>query len=98
DLKSDFQDPQSPVLATEFVGTSISSSGPNYKLFALASKNNPHVKFFESRYRGYAVCIISPKLWTTHFRVVDTVKKPKSQIRTLASFQVKNGQPGAQQI
>jgi alkaline phosphatase D len=98
DLQADFQNPQSPVLATEFVGTSISSSGPAYKLFALASKNNPHVKFFESRYRGYAVCIVSPELWTTYFRVVDTVKKPRGQIRTLASFQVKNGQPGAQQI
>src|SRR5262249_39701624 len=31
DLKLDFDDPGSPVVATEFVGTSISSNGPPYE-------------------------------------------------------------------
>lgn len=98
DLKSDFQDPQSPVVATEIVGTSISSRGPNPDLFTLALKVNPHIKFFESRYRGYVVCEVTPEQWTTQLRVVDQVEKPGAPVRTLASFQIKNGQPGAQRI
>ncbi|WP_299409678.1 alkaline phosphatase D family protein [Acaryochloris sp. IP29b_bin.148] len=98
DLKSDFQDPTSPILATEFVGTSISSGGPNPNLFTSALKINPHIQFFESRYRGYVVCVITPDQWTAHFRVVDQVEKPGASIRTLASFQIQNGQPGAQRL
>ena len=98
DLKSNFQDSQSPVLATEFVGTSISSGGPNPDLFTLALKTNPHIKFFESRYRGYVLCKVTHDLWIAHLRVVDTVEKQGGQVRTLATFQVKNGEPGAQQI
>ena len=76
----------------------ISSRGPNPDLFTLALKVNPHIKFFESRYRGYVVCEVTPEQWTTQLRVVDQVEKPGAPVRTLASFQIKNGQPGAQRI
>jgi alkaline phosphatase D len=56
DLKSDFRDPASPVVASEFVGTSISSSGVSYDEFAAYLPDNPHIKFFESRLRGYVRC------------------------------------------
>ena len=56
DLRLDFDDPASPVVATEFVGTSISSYGPPYEVIAPALPDNPHVHFFESRRRGY-VCV-----------------------------------------
>ena len=56
DLQLDFDDPASPVVATEFVGTSISSYPAPYELFAQAVPDNPHVRFFESRRRGY-VCV-----------------------------------------
>ena len=56
DLRLDFDDQSSPIVATEFVGTSISSYGPPYDLIAQALPDNPHVHFFESRRRGY-VCV-----------------------------------------
>ena len=46
------------VVATEFVGTSISSYGPPYDVVARLLPDNPHVHFFESRRRGY-VCVDS---------------------------------------
>lgn len=98
DLKANFQDPRSPVVATELVGTSISSRGPNPELFTLALKMNPHIRFFESQYRGYVVCEVTPEQWTAHFRIVDQIDQPGAPIRTLASFQIKNGQPGAQRM
>ena len=56
DLRSISTIPASPIVATEFVGTSISSHGPPYEVIAPALPDNPHVHFFESRRRGY-VCV-----------------------------------------
>ena len=53
DLQLDFDDPASPMVATEFVGTSISSCGAPYELFAQALPDNPHVHF--SRAGGAAM-------------------------------------------
>uniref|UniRef100_B8HNM8 Alkaline phosphatase n=1 Tax=Cyanothece sp. (strain PCC 7425 / ATCC 29141) TaxID=395961 RepID=B8HNM8_CYAP4 len=95
DLKPDFRDEQSPVVATEFVGTSISSKGIPYDFFAGLLTNNPQIKFFESRFRGYVQCTLTPDRWTTHLRVVDSVAQPGAPLRTLATFVVENGRPGA---
>ncbi|MGF1603466.1 MAG: alkaline phosphatase D family protein [Thermosynechococcaceae cyanobacterium] len=98
DLKSDYQNEKAPVIATEFVGTSISSGGPNYDLLSSFLPDNPHIKFFESRLRGYIQCTIEPKQWVSQLQVVDTVATPESSLRILASFAVESGKPGAQRI
>jgi alkaline phosphatase D len=98
DLKPDFRDPKSPVVATEFVGTSISSRGPSYEIFSRFLPDNPHIKFFETRLRGYVKCIVTPEQWISQLQVVNTVEKPDSTIRTLATYRVENGRPGAQQV
>lgn len=95
DLKTNFQDPQSPIVGTEFVGTSISSTGLPQTLYSLSQKNNPHIKFLDSRYRGYVLCQVTQETWYTHLRMVNSVEQSDSTITTLASFQVKNGRPGA---
>lgn len=96
DLKSDFRNPASPILASEFVGTSISSNGiPDDRVSAVLP-NNPHIKFFESRLRGYVRCTITRDRWLSELRAVDTVKQKQSSIRTLAAFVVEAGKPGAQ--
>ena len=60
DLKADFVDPTSPVVATEFVGTSISSDFPPQFIAAiqaaLVHPANAHVKFFDGAFRGYVRC------------------------------------------
>jgi alkaline phosphatase D len=84
------------VLASEFVGTSISSSGPLYELYRACLPDNPYVRFFESRWRGYLRCVVEPRRWNTDLRVVETVERPGAPVRTLASFVVENGQPGPQ--
>ena len=98
DLKPEFQDPNSPVVATEFAGTSISSNGPAYNLLSLALPGNPHIKFFDSRLRGYVHCVVERSHWTTYLQVVDTVATPNAPLRTLATFRVIDGQPGAQRL
>jgi alkaline phosphatase D len=98
DLKLDFDDPSSPTVATELVGTSIASRGPPYALFAKCLPDNPHVKFFESRFRGYACADITPAAMTTRFRVVSDVTKPAATIATLKTFVVEDGRPGAVEV
>ena len=96
DLKRDFNDPGSATLATEFVGTSITSQGADYADVSRHLPRDPHVKFFDSRQRGYLRCELTPETWTTDLRVVDDVTDPNTNARTLARFHVDSGTPGAQ--
>jgi len=97
DLQLDFQDPKSPLVGTELVGTSMSSSGnggnviPEYER---AAAQNDFVRWYNSN-RGYVSCDITPRAWTTHFRATPFVDKPGSPIVTKASFVIEQGQPGA---
>jgi alkaline phosphatase D len=81
------------VIATEFVGTSVtSSSGGWAERFLL---QNPHVKFHEWRNRGYAYGEIPPDRWRTDFRAIRNVADPKAETVTLKWFVVESGQPRA---
>jgi alkaline phosphatase D len=94
DLKLDFDDPQSPTVATEFVCTSITSAGPNYDRYVKYLPDNPHVRFFDSRRRGYAAIDLTRQRMTTRFRGVSDVRKPDAGVATLKSFTVEDGQTG----
>jgi alkaline phosphatase D len=97
DLKPEFYREDSPVVATEFVGTSITSSGDGADVrptTAAILGENPHIKFFNGQ-RGYVRCSIKAARWRTDFRVLAAVSKPDEPISTRASFVVESGQPGA---
>jgi alkaline phosphatase D len=94
DLKLDFYDPASPAVATEFVGTSISSYGPPHDPIAEALPDNPHVHFFESRRRGYVFVDLVPDHMQVQMRVVSDAHDPKAGISTLRTFAVESGRPG----
>lgn len=95
DLKLDFDDPRSPIVATEFVGTSITSPGVPYDLFASFLPANPHVHFFESRKRGYAMVDLTRDTMTTKFQIVSDIADPKATLSTLRSFAIETGRAGA---
>jgi len=98
DLRVDYADVASPIVGTEFVGTSISSSGDGSDLVEGALgmlSENPWVRFFNNQ-RGYVRCVITPQVWTTDYQVLEYVTKPDSPISTRASFIVEDGRPGAQ--
>jgi len=94
DLKLDFDDQSSPIVATEFVGTSISSYGPPYDLLAQTLPDNPHVHFFESRRRGYVVVDLGRAKMQVRMRVVSDAHDPKADISTLKTYAVESGHPG----
>ena len=94
DLKLDFNNQSSPIVATEFVGTSISSYGPPHDLIAKTLPDNPHVHFFESRRRGYVVADLKPGAMQVRMRVVSDAHDPKADIATLKTYAVESGRPG----
>ena len=98
-LRVDDRQPETPVIATEFVGTSISSSGNGEQrrdYWQDLARENPCVQFFNSE-RGYVRCTVTPKKWQSDYRVVEEVTKPGAPIKTRASFVVEAGKPGAKQ-
>jgi len=94
DLRTDFLDPASPVVATEFVGTSISAVGPPYDIIAQALPDNPHIHFFESRRRGYVAIDLERAHMQVRMRVVSDATDPKADVATLRAFAVEGGRPG----
>jgi len=96
DLKRDFDDPASAVVASEFVGTSITSEGwaqENYDRFL---PDNPHMKLVDSRQRGYVRVEVTPKAMRADLRAMESVDKRDAACSTLASFVVEDGKPGPQ--
>ena len=96
DLRTDDLRPETPIVAAEFVGTSISSGG-NGDQRRDKEKNlkaeNAGVHFHNGE-RGYVRCKVTPELWQSDFRTVERINKPGAPMQTRASFVVEAGQAG----
>ena len=95
ELRVDDRDSTAPVVATEFVATSISSGGdgadaPNNLAELLAA--NPCVRFHNQQ-RGYIRCTVTPTEWTADYVVMDRVTKPGGKASVRATFTLRDGNP-----
>jgi len=95
DLHLDPENPASPIVATEFCGTSITSEGIRHDIVKEIADANPHIHLAESTKRGYVVLDFSRERAEARLRVVGTVKRPDSPVATRATFSVEDGRPGA---
>jgi alkaline phosphatase D len=97
DLRIDDRKSDSPVVATEFVCTSISSGGNASWVTPEAQKvissKNPGVRFVNGE-RGYVRCVVTPKTWQSDYVVCEDVLQAAGKIATRASFVVEAGQAG----
>ena len=93
-LKPDFDDPASPVVASEFVGTSISSQHGSQDWLDKRRPANPHLLLAESRYRGYVRAEVTPKRMQVDLRAMESVQTRDAACSTLTSFLVEDGRPG----
>jgi alkaline phosphatase D len=90
---------EGPALATEFLGTSVSSAGDGIDMSprnVAILKHNPHCKMINSQ-RGYVVHDVGRERWDATFKVLDKVSTPDGKLSTRAKFSVARGKPGAQQ-
>jgi alkaline phosphatase D len=96
-LRVDDRKPEQPLVATEFVGTSISSGGngsPTFDGLDGLLRENPCVQF-HNRQRGYVRCTVTPSAWQSDYVVVPNVREPGGTASLLTSYVVEAGKPGA---
>lgn len=95
ELRVDDRRHEQPLVATEFVTTSLSSGGNGPKkvrhLDRLKSEN-PCVKFHDQQ-RGYIRCTLTPESWTSDYMICDDVMEPGGKTTAEASFVVESGDP-----
>jgi alkaline phosphatase D len=97
DLKPDFDDPKSPVVATEFVGTSVTSQpGRSQADQEAIARKNPHIRYTDLTRRGYVTMELTPGQARAQLRAVENVKSREAPVSTQATFVVEDGRPGAQ--
>jgi alkaline phosphatase D len=92
-------DPATPIVATEFVGTSITSTGDGSEMSPVMKSmvaENACVRFANDQ-RGYVRFELKPAELRADFRVVEYVSRPGAPIKTRASFVVEDGQAGAKE-
>ncbi|RZS82806.1 alkaline phosphatase D [Motilibacter rhizosphaerae] len=97
DLHLRQDDPTSPVVATEFCSTSISSSFPAAFDPVLKAWNpgaNPHVKYFDGSRHGYLRLDITAERCRVDVRTVPTIATRVAPVTTSASYATEAGSPG----
>jgi alkaline phosphatase D len=90
DITQDWNDPTKPVLGTELVGTSISSTFPA-ELVDVAEgliAGLPWVKYVNARQRGYSIVDLDGERMEATYRVVDDVTDPDAGVSTAFVYTV----------
>ncbi|MBL8852243.1 MAG: alkaline phosphatase D family protein [Planctomycetaceae bacterium] len=91
DLLLDGDDFASPVVASEFVCTGLSSTGDGrVEDYAPLYSEFPNVKY-HARKSGYVACEVTPTEWKTWYREMDYVTRPGAPLLTPAKFVVPAG-------
>ena len=96
DLKADFDDPASPVLASEVCGTSISSHGPAQSTLAGWMAHNPHLHYGRSDQRGHVLITLDTQQLQADLMAVQRPQDANSAVDLAARFVVQAGRPGPQ--
>lgn len=95
-LKPDFDDPRSPVVASEFCGTSISSRGPAQGRIDAAMALNPHLLYGRGTRRGYLHFSLQRDRLLVSTRTVRDARDPQSALEAPVRFVVEAGRAGPQ--
>lgn len=97
----DYQDPQSTVVATELMTTSISGVGPWAPIMKANLPENPHFAYIDGDdlragrdVHGYVVITLEETVARADYRVVETIKVPDQDIATVEQLCVLAGNPG----
>ena len=97
-LRMEPNNPQSPIVASEFVTTSITSRGLGDKAAALIRESNPDLLHYRSDERGYSLITVTPQEVRCDFRTTKFPAGSEAGLKTQASYVVKNGKAGPQPI
>jgi alkaline phosphatase D len=96
DLRVRPNDPASPVVASEFVTTSISSRGLGETMLSRIRASNPDIRHARADERGYTLIELTPQRLQAEFRATPHPARADSQLQTQARFAVQRGRAGVQ--
>ena len=94
DVKADFSNPDSRIIASEFAGTSLTSPGMPASVFNPKLEANPHVHYGDCERRGYLLFDLKPDGLDVAVRNTSTIAKRDSDCLTAARFHVEANAPG----
>jgi alkaline phosphatase D len=95
-LRSRSADPGSPVVASEFITTSITSQGVANKLAGHIRAENPDLLFGDASWRGYLRLELTPEQLEARMVGFDSVATAGAPGRVVRTFVVESGRPGPQ--
>lgn len=94
DLRVRSNDPDTPVVASEFVGGSISSRGASQAAMARMRRDNPDVVHARGDERGYALMEVTPEAMHCEFRATAHPVASDASFHAQARFAVEAGRAG----
>lgn len=95
------EDRTTPILAHEFVGTSITSEGLSRFGPDIAKVLTPEAlgaEYLNITDHGYARCTVTPTTWTTEFVMMSTIDEPTAEPRVDATLRVTAGKAGLERL
>lgn len=95
-LRLEPNNPLSPIVASEFVTTSITSRGLGDKPAALIRDSNADLLHYRSDERGYSLITVTPQEVRCDFRTTRFPAGSEPGFKTQASYGVKSGKAGPQ--
>jgi alkaline phosphatase D len=96
DLRAAPNEARSPVVASEFVGGSITSRGASLKAMNRMRRDNPDVKHARGDQRGHALFEVSPERLRCEFRATLHPVRQNAVFETQAVYVVEAGRAGVQ--
>ncbi len=97
-LRMAINDPQSPIVASEFVTTSITSRGMGDKALATIRESNADLLHARSDERGYTAITVTPEAVRCDFKTTAFPAGSETGFKTQASYVVHKDTPGPQKI
>jgi alkaline phosphatase D len=93
-LNKQANDVATPLIASEFTTTSITSSGISQRQLDQRRSFNPNILLSDSSKHGYLLLDITRERVHADLVTVDTIKQPEAARGLMASYVVENGKPG----
>jgi alkaline phosphatase D len=97
-LRLEPNNPASPIVASEFVTTSITSRGLGDKPAAVIRESNADLLHYRPDERGYSLITVTPDQVRCDFRTTKFPAGSETGLKTQASYVVKNGKAGPQMM
>ena len=98
DLTIKATDGSKRIVATELVGTSISSSALLPEGIEAAVSSFPDLRYLNARKRGWTINVVTASGWTATYRTVDDVQRADSGVSTDATFTIVPSRAGATKV